>query len=257
VLAVVCPTLDRAILSTVTKSLAATANDLVGCPMLYELATKLPELIVDALSSKIQTTPQQKAVERDNSKSSSRPPTTTAAIPTPSAQSTYDVVTDSAPPRKSSTRRGPSRRARPSEAAIKRESEQLLKDWRAWQVTNNYVEAEFSTKLVRSDSATADCRLIAPLLMSPQDSSSGEAVRMRRVRKSLPAAAQRGEVLQAAGGSQVVVISGATGCGKSTQASGARSLGSGVAVVLSIAPPRLSYTSLLMPESECQMSKFK
>lgn len=40
---------------------------------------------------------------------------------------------------------------------------------------------------------------------------------MRRARKSLPAADQRGEVLQAATEAQVMVISGATGCGKSTQ----------------------------------------
>jgi hypothetical protein len=40
---------------------------------------------------------------------------------------------------------------------------------------------------------------------------------MRGVRSRLPAAACRQQVLDAVGASDVVVISGATGCGKSTQ----------------------------------------
>ena len=40
---------------------------------------------------------------------------------------------------------------------------------------------------------------------------------MRGVRSRLPAAAQRGELLALCGSHRVVVVSGATGCGKSTQ----------------------------------------
>jgi hypothetical protein len=40
---------------------------------------------------------------------------------------------------------------------------------------------------------------------------------MRRVRGALPAAGKRGELLAALAAHAVVVISGATGCGKSTQ----------------------------------------
>jgi hypothetical protein len=43
---------------------------------------------------------------------------------------------------------------------------------------------------------------------------------MRATRAALPAAAKRGELLAAAAGSDVLVISGATGCGKSTQVQG-------------------------------------
>ena len=47
--------------------------------------------------------------------------------------------------------------------------------------------------------------------------SSPEHAAMRGVRCRLPAAAQRGEVLQQCASHRVVVVSGATGCGKSTQ----------------------------------------
>lgn len=47
---------------------------------------------------------------------------------------------------------------------------------------------------------------------------SAEHAAMRAVRAKLPAAAQRGEVLALCATRQVVVVSGATGCGKSTQA---------------------------------------
>ena len=47
--------------------------------------------------------------------------------------------------------------------------------------------------------------------------SSAEHAAMRGVRSRLPAAAQRAEVLALCGSRRVVVVSGATGCGKSTQ----------------------------------------
>jgi ATP-dependent RNA helicase DHX57 len=49
--------------------------------------------------------------------------------------------------------------------------------------------------------------------------TGAELAAMRGVRSRLPAAAQRGEVLALCGSRRVVVVSGATGCGKSTQAS--------------------------------------
>lgn len=47
---------------------------------------------------------------------------------------------------------------------------------------------------------------------------------MRATRAALPAAAKRGELLAAASSNDVVVISGATGCGKSTQVRAAGAL---------------------------------
>ena len=58
------------------------------------------------------------------------------------------------------------------------------------------------------------CQLLASLAVAPRHAG------MRAARAALPAAAMRPQVLEAVANNDVLVISGATGCGKSTQVDG-------------------------------------
>jgi hypothetical protein len=75
--------------------------------------------------------------------------------------------------------------------------------------------------------------------------TGAELAAMRGVRSRLPAAAQRGEVLALCGSRRVVVVSGATGCGKSTQARKPRGCSSGERVHTSSCSPAARHGHIL------------
>mmetsp|Transcript_21181 Transcript_21181/g.58791 ORF Transcript_21181/g.58791 Transcript_21181/m.58791 type:complete len:1160 (+) Transcript_21181:1213-4692(+) len=159
-----------------TVRLVSAARDLLGSPMVYELATALPDILAEiaaeAVTAPTGSSGARQAPAGDQKAAAQQPGSDSAVSP-----GRMDV-------RVCSGGRNSDRSHNTSKFAIdvKQESSRLKKEWEEWQ-----------------------------------GSSSSKAKSMHRTRAALPAGKQRAEVLQAAAKSQVLVISGATGCGKSTQ----------------------------------------
>lgn len=68
-----------------------------------------------------------------------------------------------------------------------------------------------------AEEVRAESERLATHLQEVASSTAPQRAAMRRTRQSLPAFSKRGDVLAAVGASRVCVLSGATGCGKSTQ----------------------------------------
>lgn len=167
-----------AVLLTLTRQLAQQAAELAGHPMIYELASAAAEALEGCL---LKPLPVARLL----------PPAGAGAVPSRDA-SNADLA------------------------------EQAERGLRLEDIANTIIPAADrggQRRQPRGAGAGIDVAAESRRLRQRQAELDGSAehAAMRAVRSRLPAAAQRAELLQLCGSRRVVVVSGATGCGKSTQ----------------------------------------